>query len=155
MTSLHTDNRLIGGIHSLTRLVVGGLFACHGAAGIFGILGGAPGYHGHAAPFAIWPSWWASLIELVAGVLIAVGLFTRVASVLASGTMAYAYFTVHLPHALLPIENGGEPAALYSWAFLLFAVVGAGPIAVDTLLRSRRGEPSTEGAAPSLVGETA
>lgn len=155
MTSLQTDNRLIGGIHSLTRLVVGGLFACHGAAGIFGVFGGAPGANGHAAAFAVWPSWWASLIELVAGILVALGLFTRVAAIVASGTMAYAYFTVHFPHAMLPMENGGEPAALYSWAFLLLAVVGSGPIAVDALLRSRRGEHRAGDASPSLVSGSA
>lgn len=105
------------------------MFAFHGAAGMFGILGM------HAAHFAVWPGWWAAVIELVCGLLVAVGFGTRVAAVLCSGAMAFAYFTVHAPHGLLPIRNGGELAALYCWIFLLIAAIGPGPLSLDAVLR--------------------
>jgi putative oxidoreductase len=69
------------------------------------------------------------VIELVVGVLVALGVFTRIAAILGSGTMAYAYFTAHQPKGLLPIENGGEPAVLFCFAFLLIAFAGAGAFA--------------------------
>lgn len=123
----------------LYRIVVGVLFACHGAASLFGILGGAAGGHGGTVPFGAWPGWWAALIELVGGILVAVGLGTRIAAVISSGSMAYAYFTVHQPKALLPIQNGGEAAAMFCWAFFLLLFTGAGTLSLDALLRRRRG----------------
>jgi putative oxidoreductase len=130
-------NRLIGAVHSAVRIVAGMLFVCHGAASLFGVLGGAPGTNGGTVPFGVWPGWWAALIELVGGILVTLGLFTRVAALLCSGAMAFAYFTVHQSHALLPIQNGGEPAVLFCWIFLLMAVLGSGPFALDALLRQR------------------
>src|SRR5690242_3753151 len=97
-------NRVRDEALSLFRVVVGLLFLCHGIAAVFGVLGGNFG-HGRALPAFAWPGWWAALIELVTGALVLVGLLTRPAAFLASGTMAYAYFTVHQRHALLPIEN--------------------------------------------------
>lgn len=116
------------------RLVSGFLFACHGAQG-FGAFGGIDG-HGAGVPFGMWPGWWASVIELVAGALVCLGLGTRVAAVLCSGVMAYAYFTVHQPLGLLPLQNMGEPAALYAWIFLLIAVAGPGRLALGRLVSS-------------------
>ncbi|MDI1455854.1 DoxX family protein [Streptomyces sp. ATE26] len=119
----------------LFRIVVGLLFACHGAAALFGILGGP---HGAEPRFAAWPDWWAAAIQLVGGALVMCGLATRIAAVLCSGSMAYAYFDVHQAHALFPIENGGEPAALFCWAFLLVAALGPGRWALASLIPSRR-----------------
>jgi putative oxidoreductase len=121
---------------SAFRAVVGFLFACHGAAG-FGLLGGIDG-QGTAVPFGQWPGYWASVIELLGGILIALGLATRPVAILASGAMAFAYFTVHQPVAVLPLHNTGELAALFSWIFLLIAAVGPGHYALDTLLTKRR-----------------
>ncbi|MCE0767416.1 DoxX family protein [Pseudonocardia kujensis] len=123
------------------RIVAGFLFACHGAASLFGILGGAHGRASGVVAFAEWPSWWAALIQLVGGAMVALGLGTRPAAIVCSGSMAYAYFMVHQGTALLPIQNGGEAAALYCWIFLLIAALGPGSAAVDTLLRKR--EPGT------------
>jgi putative oxidoreductase len=64
-----------------------------------------------------------------------VGLFTRPAAVLCSGSMAYAYFTVHTPKSLWPVVNGGEPAALFCWAFLTIAVFGSGVWSLDAARR--------------------
>ncbi|HEX6468832.1 MAG TPA: DoxX family protein [Streptosporangiaceae bacterium] len=120
---------------SLFRIVVGLLFACHGAATLFNVLGGP---HGGPVPhFAAWPGWWAAMIELCAGTLVMLGLGTRVAAFLCSGSMAYAYFTVHQPKALFPIVNGGEPAAMFCWSFLLIAVLGGGPLALEALIGDR------------------
>ncbi|MFD9890097.1 DoxX family protein [Amycolatopsis sp. NPDC059027] len=121
---------------SAFRIVVGFLFLCHGLVG-FGLLGGVDG-NGTAVPLGQWPGWWATVIETVGALFILAGLFTRQAAVLLSGTMAYAYFTVHAAEGLLPLHNMGEPAAMYSWIFLLIAAVGPGAFALDTLRRRRR-----------------
>ena len=117
-----------------TRVVASFLFVCHGFQGLFGAFGGIDG-QGGAVPFGVWPGWWASVIHLVAGLAVGLGLYTRAAALLCSGAMAYAYFVVHQPTGLLPIANGGEPAALYSWIFLLVAVAGPGAYALDRLRR--------------------
>jgi putative oxidoreductase len=135
-------------VQTVFRLVTGFLFACHGAASLFGILGGAHG--GGAVPTMQWPGWWAAVIELAGGLLVALGLFTRTAAVISSGSMAYAYFSVHQSNALFPIDNGGEPAVLFCWAFLLIACFGPGAYAVETLLK--KGTPTAaEGGAAAAV----
>ncbi|MFI1187355.1 DoxX family protein [Streptomyces californicus] len=125
---------------SLFRFVIGLLFAIHGAATLFGVFGGGQ------AETGAWPGWYAALIQLVCGSLVALGLVTRVAALLASGSMAYAYFTVHQPESLLPIENGGEPSALFCWAFLLIVFTGPGAIALDRLFGSRNTAGTSEDA---------
>ncbi|GLW54064.1 DoxX family protein [Kitasatospora phosalacinea] len=119
---------------ALHRAVVGLLFACHGAASLFGVLGGAHG--GGTVKAGTWPGWYAAVIQLACGVLVALGLGTRIAALVASGSMAYAYFTVHQENALFPLQNGGEPAVLFCWAFLLIAALGPGSFAL-----TGRGEP--------------
>ncbi|ROQ32065.1 putative oxidoreductase [Streptomyces sp. PanSC19] len=111
----------------LFRIVVGLLFACHGASSLFGVLGGS------ATPAGTWPGWYAAVIQLGAGILVLAGLGTRSAAFLASGSMAYAYFKVHQPESLLPIQNGGESAAMFCWAFALLVFTGPGALALDRL----------------------
>jgi putative oxidoreductase len=130
---------------TLFRIVVGVLFACHGAASLFGVLGGAHG--GGTVPAGEWPGWWAAVIQLVGGSLAALGLGTRIAALICSGSMAYAYFAVHQAHALWPIQNDGEPAALYCWAFLLLAGLGSGPFALESLIVGRRARAALRPAA--------
>ncbi|MFF9910690.1 DoxX family protein [Streptomyces sp. NPDC013457] len=120
----------------LFRLVIGLLFACHGAASLFGVLGGAAG-GGGTVPAGTWPGWYAAVIQLVGGALVALGLGTRTAALLASGSMAYAYFKVHQPEGLFPLQNGGESAALFCWAFLLLVFTGPGALALDRLFGAR------------------
>ena len=118
----------------LYRIVIGFLFACHGLKTLFGLLGAkAP------APVGTWPGWWAAVIQLVCGVLVCVGLATRPAAVLGSGSMAFAYFTVHLPTGLFPIQNGGEAATLFCWGLLVLAFVGPGRFALGNLPVLQRG----------------
>jgi putative oxidoreductase len=136
-----TPHRFTAPTWSLFRVVVGLLFLCHGLASIFGVLGGNRG-SGQAIEAGAWPNWYAALIQLVCGALVLVGLATRPAAVLASGSMAYAYFVVHQPQGALPIQNGGVTPALYAWAFLAIAVIGAGPWSVDALVGGRRSVPA-------------
>jgi putative oxidoreductase len=112
------------------RIVVGFLFATHGAAALFGVLGT------EQAALFVWPSWWASLIQAVGGALVMIGLGTRYAALLCSGSMAFAYFTVHQSGALLPVQNGGEKAALFCFAFLLIAVLGNGAWSLEQAART-------------------
>lgn len=128
--------RFAGPVWSVFRIVIGLLFSFHGAASIFGLFGGAGG-SGSAAELGAWPGWYAGLIQLVCGLLVMVGLFARPAALLASGSMAYAYFVVHQPDALVPLQNGGVSSALYAWSFLVIAVLGAGPWSLDAVLRRR------------------
>jgi putative oxidoreductase len=133
----------------LFRIVVGLLFACHGAASLFGVLGGAGG-KGGTIDAGTWPGWYAAAIQLVCGTLVLLGLGTRAAAFLASGSMAYAYFNVHQPHALWPMQNGGEASAMFCWAFLLLIFTGSGALGLDRLLAGRT-SPQREAAAPKAT----
>jgi putative oxidoreductase len=124
----------------LFRVVFGLLFACHGAATLFDVLGGS---HGESPSPGEWPGWWAAVIQLAGGVLVLLGCGTRAAAVICSGSMAYAYFRVHQGNALLPIENGGEASAMFCWAFLLIAAMGPGRWALDQVL-TRSGDARAE-----------
>jgi putative oxidoreductase len=127
---------LNGAALAAVRIVVSFLFICHGAQGL-GAFGGIDG-QGTGVVFGAWPGWWATVIELVAGGLVLFGLFARQAALLCSGAMAYAYFTVHQPIGLLPLQNLGEQAALFCWIFLLIAVLGPGSFTLDSLRRRSR-----------------
>lgn len=122
---------------SLCRLVYGLLFAAYGATSAFSW----PVRPGWRVEFGAWPGWYAGLLELVAGLLIATGLFTRAAAFLASGEMAVAYFWVHQPRALWPIGdpptgNGGALAILFCLGFLLLVFSGGGRYCLDALRRN-------------------
>lgn len=118
-------NRWAEPVFCLLRLIVGLLFACHGADKIFGMFGGKIA----AAPVMQIGGW----IELGCGVLIALGLFTRIAAFLASGMMAVAYFMAHAKGGFFPIVNHGEAAVLYCWLFLFIFFHGPGRWSVDAL----------------------
>ena len=105
--------------YTILRIVAGLLFACHGAQKLFGVLGG------HRAPLASQLGA-AGIIEFVGGLLIAIGFLTWIVALIAAGEMAVAYFQVHLPRGLWPIQNGGELAVLYCFLFLYIATRGAG-----------------------------
>ena len=137
-----STHRYAAPLWSILRIVVGLLFLCHGLASVFGLLGGSRGT-GQAVEPGTWPSWYAGLIQLVCGALVLAGLATRPAAIVASGSMAYAYFVVHQPQGLMPIQNGGVTPALYAWIFLTIAVIGAGPWSLDALITRRRGTPRT------------
>ena len=115
-------------IYALLRIVAGLLFACHGAQKVFGVFGG------QQMPMASLRGV-AGIIELVGGLLIAIGLVASIAAFISSGEMAAAYFMAHAPKAPLPIENGGELATLYCFLFLYIAARGPGVWAVERAAR--------------------
>ncbi|MEO3761488.1 DoxX family protein [Mycobacterium sp. B14F4] len=137
---------------SIFRIIFGLLFTLHGSMKLFGWP------LGESIPVGTWPTWWAGLIEFVTGILITVGLFTRIAAFIAAGHMAVAYFWMHWPPLEGPAAsfwpydqgvggNGGEAAIMYCFAFLLLAAMGPGAWSVD----ARRGGRRVGRAAPGGV----
>lgn len=134
MTSTGIDSKLTQftpTVLSLFRIVTGFLFTIHGAQKLFGFPGGT------AIPAGTWPFWYAGVIELVLGLLILAGLFTRIAAFIASGQMAVAYFTQHQPKEVWPIQNGGETPILFCFGFFLLVFTGGGAIALDNVIRRK------------------
>ena len=125
-------NRILGRhadrVYAIFRIVVGFLFACHGAQKLFGAFGGQQVQLASLMGLA-------GIIEFFGGVLVMIGLFTSWAAFIASGMMAVAYFMAHFPGGFWPIENKGEPAVLYCFAFLYIAARGAGPWSVAQATR--------------------
>ncbi len=115
-------------VYSIFRAVFGFLFMLHGLQKMFGMFGGRVA----AQPSLVGT---AGVIELVAGALIMVGLFTKPLAFLASGQMAVAYFRSHFPRGDWPVENGGEPSVLFCFAFLYIATRGAGLLSLDAARR--------------------
>jgi putative oxidoreductase len=107
-------------IYAAMRIVVGFMFFCHGVQKLMTIVGGAE------SPMPTAMLWGTALIEGVGGGLVALGLRTSLAAFICSGQMMVAYFLVHQKDGILPIQNHGELAALFSWIFLLISVKGAG-----------------------------
>jgi putative oxidoreductase len=128
--------------YALFRIVFGFLFLCFGLQKMFGVLGG------QAAPLMSLQGA-AGVVETVCGLLIMIGLFTRVAAFLASGEMAVAFWYIHvsvvglgpkgpgMPMALLPHLNNGVDAAAFCFAFLYIATRGAGIWSVDAAMRRK------------------
>lgn len=89
----------------------------------------------------------AGAIEIVTGLLMTVGLFTRIAALIASGEMAAAYWMAHAPQGFWPALNMGEAAIMFCFIFLFIAFAGAGSWALDNVLRPSSKQMSlTEGA---------
>ena len=122
-------DRLAPQTWALFRIVTGLLFLWHGASKLFGFPQAAP----EAPAFILYV---AGPIELVGGILVMIGLFTRPAAFLCSGLMASAYWMAHGTNGLFPMLNGGEKAALYCFAFLCISAQGAGIWSVDAARRS-------------------
>ena len=115
---------------SVLRLMAGLLFMQHGTQKLLGF----PNFPANGAPGVGSLLWFGGIIELVCGILIAIGFLTRPAAFLASGMCAAAYFLFHAQRSFFPILNGGELAALYCFVFLYLAATGAGPWSVDAKL---------------------
>ena len=110
---------------ALLRIVTGLLFLEHALSKFFAF----------PVPFPVHPLppmlVAAGVIELVAGILIALGLFTRLAAFIASGEMAVGYFMMHFPKSFWPIVNQGEAAILFCFVFLYIAAAGPGAWSID------------------------
>ena len=129
--------------HVILRIGAGLFFMLHGGQKLLGWFGGFGGQPGATAPLGSLMGL-AGILELVGGALIVVGLLTRPVAFLLSGQMAVAYFMAHFPNGFWPIENRGEPAALFSLIFLFFAANGAGAFSLDALLRRGRAAPESD-----------
>jgi putative oxidoreductase len=127
----HTTQRFSSPGHGLLRIVAGFLFTFHGTQKLLGFPGGSP------QGLPSWIQYSAGPIELIGGLLILVGLLTRLAAFIASGEMAVAYWMVHGPQGLFPILNHGELAILYCFIFLFLASSGPGSWSLDGLLRKK------------------
>lgn len=115
--------------YAALRFVAGFMFLFHGLQKLFGVLTAKP----VAQVFS--QMWFGGIVELFCGVFIAVGLFTRPAAFLAAGQMAFAYWLMHFHgDKPLPIQNGGELAALYCFVFLCICARGAGALSIDRAL---------------------
>ncbi|MGQ2934897.1 MAG: DoxX family protein [Sphingopyxis sp.] len=114
--------------YALLRIVAGLLFMAHGVQKFFNFP--------VKFPMELTPMLQAAgAIELVAGGLIVIGLFTRPAAFIASGMAAVGYWTAHATQGLYPIVNGGETIILYCFIFLFIATRGAGIWSVDGAMK--------------------
>jgi putative oxidoreductase len=127
---------------SILRIIVGLLYMEHGLAKILGF----PLQPNHA-PYALFnlnPGL-QGLLELLGGLLLALGLFTRTVAFILAGDMAVAYFMAHAPRGFFPLLNGGELAIVYCFVFLYFWVAGGGEWSLDRI----RAPASAPAASPS------
>ena len=118
-------------IYAIFRIIAGFLFLWHGSQKLFGF---PPA--GHEMPIYIMLI--AGPIEFFGGLLIMIGLWTHWVAFICSGEMAFAYWSVHGTHAILPIMNGGELAIIYCFLFLFIASKGSGVFSLDHFLEKRR-----------------
>lgn len=116
-------------IRSVLRFMSGLLVLQHGTIKYLNI---PIGPANNASPYTM--SGAAGIIELIGGVLLVIGLFTRPAAFILSGMTAVAYFYSHASRGFYPILNGGELAALYSFVFLYIAAAGGGPWSIDRMI---------------------
>lgn len=116
---------------SIVRIMSGLLFLQHGTAKLLAFPAGAvpPNFTLMSMPG------YAGMIEFVCGILLIIGLFSRLAAFVASGMTAVAYFMIHAPMGFFPILNRGELAVLYCFVFLYIAAAGPGPWSVDAARR--------------------
>src|SRR6476646_8025830 len=132
-------SRFVDPAYCVMRLIVGLMFACHGAQKVLGWFA-KPGQAPPSLDLTMTIGGW---IELAGGLLIAIGLLTRPAAFLASGMMAVAYFTAHASGGFVPIVNRGELAVVYCWLFLFIFFHGPGHWSVDAMIhRKSTPEPS-------------
>jgi putative oxidoreductase len=112
---------------AVLRIVAALLFIEHGTQKLFGF----PPPAGGVGPAAFTLLWFAAVIEVVCGLLVLLGLFTRPAAFLASGQMAFAYWLAHAPRSAFPVLNGGDASILFCFVFLYLVAAGPGAWALD------------------------
>jgi putative oxidoreductase len=123
--------RFTGPFHALLRITAALSFISHGTMKLLGFPAAPPGM----PPMPVSPLSFmgvAGLLELVGGLLVLVGLFTRPVAFLLAGEMAVGYWMAHAPQGMIPATNMGEAAYLYCFVFLYLAAAGAGPFSLDS-----------------------
>lgn len=126
-------------VRSLLRIVAALLFLQHGSAKLLH----APAQPMFAHLHLMSLMGIQGVIELVGGILLAIGLFSRPVAFILSGDMAVAFFYMHFPRGWLPILNGGDLAVLFCFSFLYLWVAGPGPWSVDALMGGRSQSSAT------------
>ena len=118
---------------AVLRVIAALLFMQHGLQKL--LLFPTPSPHGTPDPLTL--AWFAGVIELVGGALLAAGLLTRTVAFIAAGEMAVGYFLVHAPISFYPVLNEGDLAVVFCFVFLLFIFSGPGAWSVNRLLERR------------------
>jgi putative oxidoreductase len=119
-------NRFADPFYCIMRFIVGLMFACHGLDKIFATFGGPAA----AGTLMVVGGW----IEIVCGFLVAFGVLTRIAAVVASGEMAVAFFMFHAKGGLLPYLNKGELAVVYCFVFFYIFLRGPGAFSIEAMI---------------------
>ncbi|MBN9333474.1 DoxX family protein [Devosia sp.] len=110
---------------AVLRIVAALLFLAHGTQKLMGF----PAAEFAPPAFSIF--WFAGVIEIITGIMIGIGFFTRPAAFIASGTMAFAYWMAHFPADFFPVNNGGDAAILFCFFFLYLVFAGPGTWSVN------------------------
>jgi putative oxidoreductase len=113
---------------AVLRIITGLIFLEHGTQKFLSF---PPGEHAGIGWALNNPGSYAGVVELITGILITIGLFTRPAAFIASGTMAVAYWMAHAPQNFFPVNNMGDAAILYCFVFLYLVFAGPGALSVD------------------------
>lgn len=119
-------------ILSIVRIITAFMFMQHGGQKMFGFPKDQTAEYVFFSLKGV-----AGALEIFAGALILIGLFTRPAAFICSGLMAFAYFLVHAPRNFWPLNNGGELAIMFCFVFLYLVTSGGGAWSVDNLLKKR------------------
>ena len=115
---------------SVLRIVTALLFIEHGLQKAFGFPAAGP---------PMTPELWVqAIIEVVGGVALLTGAFTRGVAFVLCGDMAFAYFVAHAPRSVYPVVSGGDPAILFCFVFFYLVFAGGGPLSFDRIARPNR-----------------
>ncbi len=125
MSSLDRVNKYAPEMFGIARIVIGLLFLEHGTSKLLDFP------HGPVQPAMGSLIWFQGIIEIVGGVLFAVGFMTRPVAFILAGDMAVAYFMAHMSKGFFPMLNGGDAAILYCFVFLIYFFAGPGRWAAD------------------------
>ncbi|HEX2451891.1 MAG TPA: DoxX family protein [Gemmatimonadales bacterium] len=121
---------------SVLRIVAGLIFFSAGTMKLFGFPPMPPG----APPVLPMSQMWiGGVLEVVGGLAIMLGLFTRPVAFVLAGEMAVAYFQFHQPLSLFPTSNNGMPAILFCFIYLYFVFAGAGAWSLDSAIARSKG----------------
>jgi putative oxidoreductase len=115
---------------SILRIVAALLLLQHGLSKFFGFPAPTPA---GGAPAMFTLLWFAGIIEMIGGVMLALGVFTRPVAFILAGHLAFVYFIGHFPRAWFPMNNGGNLPILYCFVFFYLAFAGGGPWSVDAM----------------------
>ena len=116
-----------GHLHAALRIVTGLLLLEHGTSKYFNF----PAQHFPDGVEVFSLMGLAGALEIIGGLLIVIGLFTRITAFVLAGFLAAAYFMGHAPQSFFPLLNNGDAAILFCFIFLYFSAAGAGPWSLD------------------------